>query len=93
MVKGDRASSPIREHTSSLEFFNIKEQRYLQHMQKFRNGDRSYAVSHPIAMALIDPSFGNGTTQQEFYLRAKRIPNDPPSKHCRIRQLRCEDTG
>jgi hypothetical protein len=53
IVKRGRTSSPIREYTSSLEFFNIKEQRYLQHMQKFRNGDGSYTVSHPIAMSLI----------------------------------------
>jgi hypothetical protein len=50
IVKGGRSTSPIREHTSDLDFFNIKEQRYHQHMQKFRNGDGSYTVSHPIAM-------------------------------------------
>jgi hypothetical protein len=43
----------MHEHTSSLELFNIKEQRYLQHIQKFRNGDGSYTVSHLIAMSLI----------------------------------------
>jgi hypothetical protein len=53
IVKGGRSTSPIREHTSDLEFFNIKEQRYHQHMQKFRNGDGSYTVSHPIAMSLF----------------------------------------
>ncbi len=53
IVKGGRSISPIREHTSRLDFFNIKEQRYLQHMQKFRNGDGSYTVSHPIAMSLF----------------------------------------
>jgi hypothetical protein len=41
IVKGGRSISPIREHTSSLDFFNIKEQRYLQHMQKFRYEDGS----------------------------------------------------
>jgi hypothetical protein len=53
IVKGGRSTSPIREHTSDLELFNIKEQRYHQHMQKFRNGDGSYTVSHPIAMSLF----------------------------------------
>jgi hypothetical protein len=53
IVKGGRSTSPIREHTSDLEFFNIKEQRYQHHMQKFRNGDGSYTVSHPIAMSLF----------------------------------------
>ncbi len=55
IVKGGRSTSPtsIREHTSDFEFFNIKEQRYHQHMQKLRNGDGSYTVSHPIAMSLF----------------------------------------
>jgi hypothetical protein len=53
IVKGGRSISPIREHTSDLEFFNIKEQRYHQHIQKFRNGDGSYTVSHPVAMSLF----------------------------------------
>jgi hypothetical protein len=53
IVKGGRSTSPIRERTSDLEFFNIKEQRYHQHMQKFRNGDGSYTVSHPIDMSLF----------------------------------------
>ncbi len=41
IVKGGRSTSPIREHTSDLDFFNIKEQRYQQHMQKVRNGNGS----------------------------------------------------
>jgi hypothetical protein len=53
IVKGGRSTSPIREHTSDLEFFNIKEQRYHHNMQHFRNGDGSYTVSHPIAMSLF----------------------------------------
>jgi hypothetical protein len=53
IVKGGRPTSPIREHTSDLDLFNIKEQRYHQHIQKFRNGDGTYTVSHPIAMSLF----------------------------------------
>ena len=53
IVKGGRSTSPIREHTSDLEFFNIKEQRYHQNIQKFRNVDGSYTVSHPVAMSLF----------------------------------------
>ena len=53
IVKGGRSTSPIREHTSDLEFFNIKEQRYHQNIQKFRNEDGSYTVSHPVAMSLF----------------------------------------
>ncbi len=53
IVEGGRSASPIRDHTSDGDFFNIKEQRYLQHMQKFRNGDGSYTISHPIAISLL----------------------------------------
>jgi hypothetical protein len=64
IVKGDRASSsPIREHTSSLDFFNIKEQRYLQHMQKFWNGDGRHC--QPSDRHVTDPSIGNGTARQK----------------------------
>ncbi len=52
-VKGARPNSPIREHTSDFDFFNIKEQRYHHRIQKFRNEDGSYTVSHPIAMSLL----------------------------------------
>jgi hypothetical protein len=53
IVEGGRSASPIRDHTSDGDFFNIKEQRYLQHMQKFRNGDGSYTISHPIVISLL----------------------------------------
>jgi hypothetical protein len=35
-----------------LDFFKIKEQRYLKHLHKFQNDDGNYTISQPVAMAL-----------------------------------------
>jgi hypothetical protein len=59
IVKGARPTSPIRGHTSDFDFFSIKEQRYHQHIQKFRNEDGSYTVAQPTDRHVTALSLGD----------------------------------
>jgi FtsZ-binding cell division protein ZapB len=52
IVKSSRDKTPIHNHQTDLDFFRIKEERYLKHLHKFQNDDGNYTVSHPVAMAL-----------------------------------------
>jgi hypothetical protein len=52
IVKSSREKAPIHNHQTDLDFFRIKEQRYLKHLHKFQNDDGNYTISQPIAMAL-----------------------------------------
>jgi hypothetical protein len=73
IVKSSREKAPIHNHQTNLDFFRIKEQRYLKHLHKFQNDDGNYTISQPVAMAL--------------YLRTERISNDAPQEHFRIGSL------
>ena len=53
IVKRARPTSPIREHTSDLDLFNLKEERYRHGIKQFRNEDGSFTISQPIAMSLL----------------------------------------
>jgi hypothetical protein len=52
IIKGGRSELPILSHTTDQEFFKIKVRRFTQHMQKFVNGNGTYTIGHPIAMAV-----------------------------------------
>jgi hypothetical protein len=39
-------------YSTDREFFKIKEYRFTQGMKKYDNGNASYTISHPIAMAV-----------------------------------------
>jgi hypothetical protein len=52
IVKSRWEIAPIHNHQMDLEFFRIKEQRYLKHLRKIQNDDGNYIISQPIAMAL-----------------------------------------
>lgn len=52
IVKSSREKAPIHNHQTDLEFFRIKEKRYLKHLHKFQNDDGNYTISQPVAMAL-----------------------------------------
>jgi hypothetical protein len=53
IVQGGRNKSPTLVDDTDQEFFKIKEHRFAQHMQRFDNGNGTYTISHPIAMAVI----------------------------------------
>jgi hypothetical protein len=53
IVHGGRNKSPILVGDSDQEFFRIKEQRFAQCMQRFDNGNGTYTITQPIAMAVI----------------------------------------
>ena len=53
IVKRARPTSPIRDHTSDLDLFNLKEERFRQGIKQFRNEDGSFTISQPIAMSLL----------------------------------------
>ncbi len=52
IVKSSREKAPIHNHQTDLDFFRIKEERYLKHLHKFQNDDGNYTISQPVAMAL-----------------------------------------
>ena len=52
IVKSSREKAPIHNHQTDLDFFRIKEQRYLKHLHKYQNDDGNYTISQPVAMAL-----------------------------------------
>jgi hypothetical protein len=52
IVRSSREKAPIHNHQTDLDFFRIKEQRYLKHLHKFQNDDGNHTISQPIAMAL-----------------------------------------
>jgi hypothetical protein len=52
IVKSSREVTPIHNHQTDLDFFRIKEERYLKHLSEFQNDDGNYIISHPIAMSL-----------------------------------------
>jgi hypothetical protein len=51
IVKGGRSESPSLVYSTEREFFKIKEHRFTQGMHKYDNGNGTYTISHPIAMA------------------------------------------
>ncbi len=50
IVKSSRKKTPIHNRRTDLDFFRIKEQRYLKHLNKFQNDDENHTISQPIAM-------------------------------------------
>jgi hypothetical protein len=52
IVRSSREKAPIHNHQTDLDFFRIKEQRYLKHLHKFQNDDGNCTISQPVAMAL-----------------------------------------
>ena len=52
IVKSSRDKTPIHNHQTDLDFFRIKEERYLKQLHKFQNDDGNYTISQPVAMAL-----------------------------------------
>jgi hypothetical protein len=52
IVKGGRSESPSLVYSTEQEFFEIKEHRFTRDMHRFDNGNGTYTISHPIAMAV-----------------------------------------
>jgi hypothetical protein len=52
IVKGGRSESPSLVYSTEREFFKIKKHRFTQGMHKYDNGNGTYTISHPIAMAV-----------------------------------------
>jgi hypothetical protein len=52
IVKGGRSEPPSLVYSTEREFFKIKEHRFTQGMHKYDDGNGTYTISHPIAMAV-----------------------------------------
>jgi hypothetical protein len=91
IVKRARPTSPIREHTSDLDLFNLKEERYRHGIKQFRNEDGSFTISQPIAMSLLlaleteQRSKNHFKLANEFHLTQMRTMVDSASFAVRIR--------
>jgi hypothetical protein len=54
IVRGGRSKSPVLvEGTNHHDFFQFKERKFAQCMQEFDNGNETYTISKPIAMAVV----------------------------------------
>jgi hypothetical protein len=54
IVRGGRSKSPILiDDTDHQDFFQVKERRFAQCMERFDNGNGTYTISQPIAMAVV----------------------------------------
>jgi hypothetical protein len=92
IVKGVRPTSPIRDHTSDFDFFNIKEQRCQQHIHKFRNEDGVKLHYQPADRHAIALSLGDGATKQTLHQIAKRLSIKSSEDHGGFGQLCCTNT-
>ena len=52
IVKGGRSESPSLVYSTDREFFKIKEDRFTRGMHKYDNGNGTYTINQPIAMAV-----------------------------------------
>jgi hypothetical protein len=52
IVKGGRSESPSLAYSTEREFFTVKENCFTRGMHKYDNGNGTYTISHPIAMAV-----------------------------------------
>jgi FtsZ-binding cell division protein ZapB len=91
IVKRARPTSPIRDHTSDLDLFNLKEERFRQGIKQFRNEDGSFTISQPIAMSLLlaleteQRSKNYFKLANDFHLTQMRTMVDSASFAVRIR--------
>jgi len=91
IVKRARPTSPIRDHTSDLDLFNLKEERFRQGIKQFRNEDGSFTISQPIAMSLLlaleteQRSKNYFKSANDFHLTQMRTMVDSASFAVRIR--------
>jgi hypothetical protein len=54
IVRGGRSKSPILiDDSDRQDFFQVKERRFAQCMERFDNGNGTYTISQPIAMAVV----------------------------------------